>query len=374
MIRFDDADWQRLRTDWEAWWAGTLDRPLVDLVVNGLEPGRGPARVENRYWIPAFDASTSADDIIDAFDLDLSRKAFLGDAFPRIMFNQGPGVTAMAFGAQGAVGRGTVWFHPETVRPVTELDFRHPDPAQAWLERQSQLIAAAGRRWGASVQVEMTDLGGVLDVMQVFRPGEGLLLDLYDEPEAVQERITQIEAGWWQVFDRFDAAIRAAGARSWGHWGGLYSERTSYLFQCDFAYMISPAQFRRFVLPTLRRDFARVERPFYHLDGVGQLPHLDLLLAEPRLAGVQWVPGAGQPRLRAWADVVRRIRAAGKRCQVVAPPDGGDPLTQFEELVDELGDARGLHVPWCTCAPHEADDRLRRLERLGVPVREIRAA
>ena len=366
-IRFSDADWNRIRTDWEAWWQGTLDRPLVDLFVTGLDAGRGPARFANRHHIPAFDASASVDDIIDAFDFSLSGQAFLGDSYPRMMFNQGPGVVAVAFGASGDMGLGTVWFHPTSERPIT-APLGNADLAHPWLERQRQLIAAAGRRWGTSVQLDMTDLGGVLDILQVFRPGQGLLLDLYDEPAAVQERIREIETGWWQVFADLDAAIRAGGSRSWGHWGGLYSERSSYLFQCDVAYMISPVQFKRFVLPTLRRDFARVERAFYHLDGIGQLAHLDLLLAEPDLMGVQWVPGAGQPPLREWADVVRRIRAAGKLCQVVAPPDGGDPLTQFEELLEVLGDGRGLHALWCSCKPAEIDDRLCRLERLGVAV------
>jgi hypothetical protein len=36
-------------------------------------------------------------------------------------------------------------------------------------------------------------------------------------------------------------------------------------------------------------------RTFYHLDGIGQLHHLDLVLSIAELDGVQWVPGDGKP-------------------------------------------------------------------------------
>lgn len=60
---------------------------------------------------------------------------------------------------------------------------------------------------------------------------------------------------------------------------------------------------------------------FYHLDGKGQLLHLDLLLAVPGLQGVQWIPGDGNPQSAeaAWWPVLQRIRAAGKLVQIFSP-------------------------------------------------------
>ena len=56
-----------------------------------------------------------------------------------------------------------------------------------------------------------------------------------------------------------------------------------------------PEMFERFVLPDLAACCDRLDHAFYHLDGKGELPHLDLLLSIDGLRGIQWIPGAGQP-------------------------------------------------------------------------------
>ena len=53
--------------------------------------------------------------------------------------------------------------------------------------------------------------------------------------------------------------------------------------------------FERFLLPDLTACCEVIDDPFYHLDGKGALPHLDMLLSLEKLKGVQWVPGDGQP-------------------------------------------------------------------------------
>jgi hypothetical protein len=92
------------------------------------------------------------------------------------------------------------------------------------------------------------------------------------------------------------------------------------MLQSDFAYMISPDAFRRFVLPDLEACCEAMEHGFYHLDGQGQLVHLDMLLGMERLRGVQWIPGDGQPPASEWPDVLQRILDAGKLCQLYASP------------------------------------------------------
>ncbi|HEX7541596.1 MAG TPA: hypothetical protein VF352_05645 [Anaerolineales bacterium] len=59
--------------------------------------------------------------------------------------------------------------------------------------------------------------------------------------------------------------------------------------------MISPKMFERFVLPDLETCCAAMDHALYHLDGKGQLVHVDTLLSTPRLRGIQWVPGYSKP-------------------------------------------------------------------------------
>jgi 5-methyltetrahydrofolate--homocysteine methyltransferase len=100
------------------------------------------------------------------------------------------------------------------------------------------------------------------------------------------------------------------------------------MLQCDFAYMISPRMFERFVLPDLESCCAALDHGFYHLDGKGQIPHLDMLLSLDRLRGIQWVPGDGAPPVEEWIPLLGRIVAAGKRCQVYVSPEGATEIVR----------------------------------------------
>ena len=94
------------------------------------------------------------------------------------------------------------------------------------------------------------------------------------------------------------------------------------MLQSDFSYMISPAMFERFVLPDLERCCVALDYPFYHMDGKGQVRHLEHLLSLKRLRGIQWQPGAGTPSAHQWLPLLKRIRDAGKLCQVYVTPEG----------------------------------------------------
>ena len=65
------------------------------------------------------------------------------------------------------------------------------------------------------------------------------------------------------------------------------------MLQSDFAFMISPPIFERFVLPDL-------EITCNHLDGENQILHLDMLLAIENLSSIQWIPGNGAPPPEEW--------------------------------------------------------------------------
>jgi hypothetical protein len=89
---------------------------------------------------------------------------------------------------------------------------------------------------------------------------------------------------------------------------------------------------------------------FYHLDGKGQIPHLDLLLSLPRLRGIQWVPGDGNPPPEHWLPLLKRIRDGGKLCQVTVSPQGAlttkrpyHPARPKEEVILFLQYHAGKH-------------------------------
>ena len=114
-------------------------------------------------------------------------------------------------------------------------------------------------------------------------------------------------------------------------WAPIWSPGKTYMLQCDFSYMISPAMFERFVMPDLVACCDHLDHAFYHLDGQGQIPHLDMLLSIERLRGIQWVPGDGAPPPDRRLDLLKRIIDGGKLCQVSVSAEGA------HRIVKELG-------------------------------------
>ena len=81
-----------------------------------------------------------------------------------------------------------------------------------------------------------------------------------------------------------------------------------------------------------------------------------MLLSIENLRGVQWVPGDGQPPTWEWLPLLKRIRDAGKLCQIYASPKGALHVTR------ELG-GKGFMF-WLTdsLTEIEAQDFLKAIE------------
>ena len=357
-IDFDAGRWERVRENSRAWWAGELKRPLIQITTGGRDPGCPEPAIPAHSFTAFYDLTIPAEDIIDRWDYDISRIKYLGDAFPVAHPNFGAGVVAALVGAvlEPRADGGTVWFHPREDKEIADLHFEY-DPDNVWLRRISDIYRAGVERWQGAVQMSMTDLGGAVDILSAFRPGAKLLLDLYDHPDDVKRLTWEVHELWWRYFAEFNDILQPAnpGYTAWAH---IFSSEPSYMLQCDFCYMIGPDMFDEFVKPELAASCRRMPNSFYHLDGPGELPHLDSLLSIPELKGVQWVPGSGVPDWKHWPDVYRKIHDAGKLIQIY-----GD-LATLDVIVEQIGTAEGIVLlAWWS---GEEDEAREFLEKYGV--------
>ena len=345
-IDFDASRWAAVKSTWAKWWAGELKRPITAIELVGRDPGRPEPAAPLLRQNTCADLSIPAEALVDRIDWELSRKIYLGDAFPFVEMDVfGPGVLAAILGGRLDNSTGRVWFHPpppypEKKVPIKDMHFEYNAAVaeNVWLRRIKELCAAMMKRWQGQVLVSMTDLGGNLDILSTFWPSEELLLLLYDEPEEVKRVLWEVHEVWLRVFADINAVLQPMNP-GYSAWCRMYSELPYFMLQCDFCYMISPAMFDEFVLPELAATSKRLGRCCYHLDGKGQLPHLDALLAIPTLNGVQWVPGSGVPDCSNWPELFQRIFAAGKRAQIT-----NGSLTAVYEMLKQTGIGPGVHL------------------------------
>jgi 5-methyltetrahydrofolate--homocysteine methyltransferase len=323
-LSFTEKDWERVERDTMAWWAGELDRPLVGLTAYGAVP------TWPRYqYFSNYPLDMPVDEIVDLYEPVFAAARFYGDAFPAWWVNFGPGIMAGFLGGKvNSVSdpSETVWFSPRQEISIEDLDPVY-DPENVWWKRVKDLTTAIIERWEGRVAVGHTDLGGNLDILASFRETQTLLFDLMDQPQKVERLAGRITELWLRYYDELDKLIRPA-CRGTTCWTPIWSTGKTYMLQCDFSYMISPAMFERFVLPDLAACCDYLDHGFYHLDGKGQIPHLDLLLSIGRLRGIQWIPGDGQPPPHEWLPLLKRIRDGGKLCQVSVSPEGARTIVK----------------------------------------------
>ncbi len=330
-IDFSHERWDRVKDTYERWWQGKLKRPVCGVTVVNRDPGRDEPPAPLLTRATCHDFSWTAEQLVDRIDYELSRLTFLGDAFPHVNLSVlGPGVMAAFIGARIDNHTGHVWFQPPDSKPITELSFQY-DPENRWFRRIKDICHAAVDRWGGQVCVGMTDLGGNLDILQSFLPGEKLLFDLMDNPDDVKRLVCEIHDLWYRYFCEIHEILQPSGM-GYSDWSGIWSSVPFYTLQSDISHMIGADMFDDFVKPELELMIEKLDRSIYHLDGVGQLNHLDSILEIEKLNGVQWIPGAGKPGWGEWPHVYRKIAGSGKLIQSL-----GSPFDEMIKIVMQTG-------------------------------------
>ena len=361
-IDFNPQRWDRVRETYGQWWAKELDRPVIPVIVKGNDPGRPEPETPLLTQQTSLDLSVPAGDLIDRIDYELSKNIYLGDSFPYYNMDCfGPGVVAAFLGAVPDNSTGNIWFEPEEIVDLKDMHFQY-DPENIWWKRVQEIYREAVRLWNGDVVIGMVDLGGILDILATFRSTERLLMDLYDQPEEIKRLTWEIHELWMRYYHEINDILSPV-ARGYSDWSKIFSEKPSYVIQSDFTFMVGTPMFVEFAKPELQAAAAKIPHTLFHLDGPGELNHLDELLSIGDINAIQWVPGAGAPPQTQWPEVYRKISQAGKGIQLF------DGLDCIEAVAAQIGTTRGL-LHWdIEVAPEEMDTVIKRLEKFGVTPR-----
>ncbi|MCG3147137.1 MAG: hypothetical protein PCFJNLEI_00574 [Verrucomicrobiae bacterium] len=329
-------DWAEARRALTDWWAGR------GLAISVIAPKEQPWEEIPAPVKPADPKDWWMDVTywVQRAHRNMSRTYYGGVAFPA--FNTtigGAGSLGLFLGATGVPAETTLWYEPSIHDPATHPPLRF-DPENAWWKLHIELLEQAlGQSRGRYI-VGFPDLIENIDTLAQLRESQVVLMDLVERPDWVKARLAEINAAFFECYDRLWEILRDP-------WGGsaffafqLWGAGRVCKIQCDLSCMISPAMFREFVVPGLTEQCERLDYTLYHLDGTQALHHLDALLEIEALAAIEWtpqagLPGGGSPR---WHDLYRRIKAAGKSVQAIGvKPD------EIEPLIEAVG-ADGLYI------------------------------
>lgn len=306
-------DWKNTKQEFAKWWNGQQKKPLIQILcprsTGEKDHSKRPAW-DSWEFLRYMDEPQKA---VDLFEEWAAAHNFLGEAYPNLWLNLGPGVLAAYITGHLEFRTSTAWFeYAQEWDNVFKL-LSNISEDNKWWQYTLKIAELSAKRCQDKYVVGMTDLGGVTDILASLRGTERLLIDVLEETDNVIHAQQMIVEFWHRCYDvlynMLSQYVEVTSA-----WMGLWCPGRWYPLQCDFAAMISSRAFEKVVLPYLEYQTQRLDYSIYHLDGPGEIPHLDILLNIKRLNGIQWVPGAGNENVDSerWLDLYRRIQAAGK--------------------------------------------------------------
>ncbi len=315
-------DWNVVREHFKAWWSNENDEPILQVAA----PKKGYEKTLSWWgWGFAKDPS-NPEKTVAQFEDYCSKVWFGGDAYPDLWINLGPGIAATFIGAEPRYrdDSETVWFEtPKTWEELEKTDYK---PHGKWWQTTKDLTSYVTERSRDKFVAGITDLGGATDILASLRGSQNLIIDMFKNAEKVKALSTKILDMWHTCYDEL-YRISEGKTRGNSAWMGLWSSESWYPLQCDFAAMLSPKLFRELAFPYIKEQCERLSHTIYHLDGPGEIPHLDALLSIPELDGIQWTPGAGHSTVTSpeWFNLYKKIQEKGKRLVLLDAPESQVP-------------------------------------------------
>ena len=294
---------------------------------------------EELKWKDMEDKYQNPQRIVDRYRYFCETHAFLGESFPNLNIDFGPGSLASYLGSEIGFKEDTVWFNKclDSWDGVPKLTF---DPENKWFKKHIQLAKDCQALAGDDFYVDMPDLMENIDVLASLRGAQDILFDLLDEPEMIGERIQEVTDIYYEYYDRFYDIIKDEEGGNAYTVFQIWGPGRTVKLQCDFSAMMSPEDFRKYIQPSLRTQSENVDHVLYHLDGPAAIKHMDALMEIDGIGALQWTSGDAGPdgTLPDWDVIYDKAIAAGKSIWVkVYSGEFEDWIRNVDRIVNKYG-------------------------------------
>jgi len=347
------VNWEKVKARHTAFWKGELEGSALATVTSPKDGTTWrhfpyPESTEDRikWW-------TDPELIIRRYRDGMQGQYFAGDSFPLLINDIGPAGHAGFF--KGAVPRfeGSIWFE-HTLKDYDDLVF---DPESFLYRKNVEMAKAYAEDANGDYIIGMPDAVGAGDVLSHLRGADTLMMDFYDEPEAVHKALRTVQGVWENIVDKVHDAVKVNndGGGCVG-WLSTWAPGKHVQLQCDLSVMMSPDMFEEFLMYELEAQSQFADYSLYHLDGEQQVRFLPQLLSVKGIQAIQWTNVAGQKAVTEYIPVLKQIQAAGKGLILHCSPE------EIPVLLDNL-DARLMHLATWAKNQVEADDIVKMIEK-----------
>ena len=311
----------------------------------------------HKTWKTMKDRWMDTEFVVNDYVARLGDRPLQAETFPVFFPNLGPNWYAGCFGSMLEWGEVTSWATP-VIRDY------HQDVPKIRLNKDGELFQKMEELTNYALSickgkfiVGYTDLHPGMDCAVALRGTQNILYDFVDQPERVHELVDLCEASFFEVYDHFDAMLKANGQPS-ATWMTVPSFGKLHIPSADFAAMIAPEDFDRFIFPTLEKECSYFTHNIFHIDGKFVANHTDRILELPNLHAVQWVQGVGADEpIMQWVPYLKKILSSGKSIIIDLKP------SELEAFIGAFDKPNGIML----CIPsddlEEQKSIMRRVEK-----------
>ena len=352
-------NWEEAKVRWGNYWKQqNTGRPLMCVIArkpevekfSGGKPVEGGCKdiicqglfynlPEKLKWKSMEDKYQNAEQIVGRYRHFCETHEFLGESFPNLNVDFGPGSLAAYLGSDISFKEDTIWFHP-CIEDWDEVPAFRFDPENPWFQKHLALVKRCRELAGDDFYVDMPDLMENLDVLASLKNAQELLCDMLEDPDSIKERVRQVDDIYYEYYDRFYDTIKDTEGGNAYTVFQIWGPGRTVKLQCDLSAMISPDYFRDFVQESLRRQAQGADQVLYHLDGPQAIRHLDALMEIEEIDALQWTSGDAGPdgTLEEWDAIYDKARAAGKSLWIkVYSGEFEDWLRNVDRIVQKYG-------------------------------------
>ncbi len=344
---------QLVKEKYDLWWEGKNEEPLFHMIFPKGEADFSPVvkdwmspHLYKRWsnWQQEFVFGQGVeltwktgdwryvDEALDFLEFYAGVTDHAAEGFPFLLPCLGPGVLAAFITNFTQFHDNTIWFEVPEPWGWNKLSAIDENTRSPYAEVALPAVRRLTERLSDKFVISGPDIGGILDALAAIRGTNNLLLDTLDCPENILSVLAVLEKLFYRYHEEMSAIISPANHGCYVKTMRYLSGKPTHISVCDFCAMISPDAFRELVLPCIERECEYFNgRVVYHMDGPGQIAHMDMLCGIEKLHAIQWVSGAGNPGALSdrWDDLYRRILDAGKKICLAGSPKNPDEMRRF---------------------------------------------